>query len=262
LFTHLRGKALPERRYFSLPTILSCAVHLLLLLTATSTVTDAFDTNRKQAPLSEVRFFVPKAQVTPPTQKAIDGASRPRSEPSPQKLTSAAKQKPQKAEPTNRSDDAHMKPKVPARPDVVNATKEEAIEQAKKPALSAPAIEEKRHSLVQAPLAPNAPWQCQWNIDYSSEAREAGVEGSVLFQCTLDRDGLLKECAVLKGADPLSQIVLSHVEKARCKAGELTMARAPMRISQEVRFVLERSLPTPEVDGSGTSPGPSEQFVD
>jgi outer membrane biosynthesis protein TonB len=266
LFSHLRSSASPEKRRFSVPTTLSVAVHLLILCSAVSTVSVPSLQSRAETIGAEVRFFVPRVAATPAMPSIIETATASQREPSPNNLSTPAKRKPQKAPLEiplhDDSDDMVFQSSMQTAPDIVTPTE---LKESAPPATAnapRPAIEEVRRSVVQSPLAPNAPWQCQWNIDYSAEAREAGIEGTVLFQCMLDRDGLLKHCAVVKGPAPLSQIVLAHIEKARCKAGERTMARAPMRISQEVRFVLERSAPSPEFDGVGSSRDQYEVVID
>jgi TonB family protein len=82
--------------------------------------------------------------------------------------------------------------------------------------------------------------RCNWQFDYTPEAKEAGVEGTLGFRCDVLADGTVQNCAVTAPLPHLNGTVLEAARRARCEPAQLDGVAVAVNLEQNVQFVLQR----------------------
>ena len=80
------------------------------------------------------------------------------------------------------------------------------------------------------------------NPEYTQEAKDARIEGTVVLACVVDSDGRVSEATVSRSLDPifgLDQQAINAAKQWRFKPGEKDGKPVAVRVQVEIRFTLK-----------------------
>jgi periplasmic protein TonB len=80
--------------------------------------------------------------------------------------------------------------------------------------------------------------RCNWVFDYTSEARKAGVEGTVKLRCNVLSNGTVSACEVSDDLPLMKEPILAIAQAASCKPASLNGQAIDVNFEQSIRFVL------------------------